>query len=426
VRPYLLVVAIVIIGGVLGIIPWTVDVALAQYSSDGNGLGNNPMAPAAPISPGYRERSPVPGPPAEPTAPSTPGTWPGQGQPASPPTGSAQLPSPEKLNSCYAAMLARVGLEPILESDVVPYVEEMMAEHKDSIPPEQWDITRTHLIKQKLRNCIEIKLIYLDAKHTVPAEHWPNLENQVDKQFEDAEVEKMMKKYKAATRHELDVKLRAKGTSIEKEKRLFREQTIAGGWLHEKVKRDDEVTYEQMVAYYRDHQAEFAKPARAMWEELMIRVSKWPNPQAAEAAIAWMGNQVAGGASFAEMAKAHSDGPTADDGGRRNWTTKGSLVCEDLDRALFSLPLGRLSPTIIKGPDSLHIIRVIKREDATVKPFLEAQVDIRSKIVKERWEKESHKFLAHLEALTPVGTIFDNEGPNPWIAAPPDRQPERR
>ena len=80
-----------------------------------------------------------------------------------------------------------------------------------------------------------------------------------------------------------------------------------------------------MVVYYREHLKEFTTPARAQWEELMVRYSKYPTKAAAFEAIARMGNQVFGGVPFAQVAKAGSDGVTAADGGRRDWTTKGSL-----------------------------------------------------------------------------------------------------
>jgi foldase protein PrsA len=134
-----------------------------------------------------------------------------------------------------------------------------------------------------------------------------------------------------------------------------------------------------------------------------------------------MGNQVFAGAPFAEVAKVGSDGVEAADGGRRDWTTKGSLACEELDRALFGLPVGTLSP-IIEGPNGFHIIRVTQREEPVVTPFLDTQKDIREKIVKERSEKQLREYLAKLEAHTPVWTVFD--GPTE-VANRPQQSPMR-
>ena len=41
-------------------------------------------------------------------------------------------------------------------------------------------------------------------------------------------------------------------------------------------KTGDDITRDEMLRYYRQHQAEFTKPARASWEELMVSFAKYP------------------------------------------------------------------------------------------------------------------------------------------------------
>ena len=155
----------------------------------------------------------------------------------------------------------------------------------------------------------------------------------------------------------------------------------------------------------------------------MVRYSKYPTKAAAYEAIARMGNQVWAGAPFAQVAKAGSDGLTAADGGRWPWTSKGALTCQELDAALFTLPVGQLSP-IIEDDKGYHIIRVTNREPEAVKPFLEAQVEIKKKIGDQRSQKQFREYLAKLEARTPVWTIFDDPKGNLLQATP--GQPLRR
>jgi parvulin-like peptidyl-prolyl isomerase len=127
---------------------------------------------------------------------------------------------------------------------------------------------------------------------------------------------------------------------------------------------------------------------------------------AAFEAIARMGNQVFGGAPLAEVAKTGSDGFTAANGGQWDWTSKGSLTNQQIDAALFNLPVGQLSP-IIADEKGYHIIRVTKREDELVQPFLEAQVEIKKKIIEDRSKKQFREYMAELERKTPVWTIYD-------------------
>ena len=100
----------------------------------------------------------------------------------------------------------------------------------------------------------------------------------------------------------------------------------------------------------------------------MVRIDKYRSKTDAYAAIACMGNQVLAGKPLAQVAKAQSDGPTADQGGLRDWTGKGSLVAQQLDLALFGLPVGQLSP-ILESESGYHIIRVVERRECRASRF---------------------------------------------------------
>jgi parvulin-like peptidyl-prolyl isomerase len=422
----------------IGILLATVAIGRSASAQDGpaNGQGYTPMPPLGPGSPSSFTRPVVPGPPQQPTTASRPATWPGNVEPeASPwvppnqrsgsPPGSAAAGAPAgEIKPCDGTrIIGRVGSEAILESEVLGTVNEFLQQNQKSIPPEQVDQYRELLIQKRLRSLIETKLIYQDARRTLPTEAWPNVEKQLTKQFDEVELDKMMKKAGASTRREFDEKLNTLGTSLDREKRAFIERTLAGEWIHRQVKRDEEPTYDQMVACYRDHLQEFTTPARVQWEELMVRYGKYPTKAAAFEAIAQMGNRVLNGEPFANVAKSGSDGVTAAKGGQCDWTSKGALVCQALDEALFGLPVGQLSP-IITGDRGYHIIRVTRREEQAVTPFLQAQVDIKKKIVDQRSQKQFREYMAQLEARTPVWTIFDDKAGNPQTATP--RQPLRR
>ncbi len=313
----------------------------------------------------------------------------------------------------------------ILEDDVAGPINDFLRANKDRIPPDQIEATRNALMKKQLQNLIQTKLVVLDAKQKIPPEGWSQVQKQLDKAFDESEIERMMKQMHVGSRRELEQKLQKLGASIEEARRSFSERELARQWIHMQVKRDNEVTPDQMIAYYRQHLNEFTTPTRVKWEELMVRPDKYPSDAAADAALAQMGNQVLAGANFADVAKAKSDGATAPNGGAWDWTTKGALVSKELDSALFDprLPVGQLSP-IIKEPNGYHIVRVISREPRRVMPFLEAQVQIRQKrekIAKQRYEKQVQEYLAKLEARTPISTIFDGQkGSEQELSARPE------
>jgi hypothetical protein len=218
-----------------------------------------------------------------------------------------------------------------------------------------------------------------------------------------------MKREKVASREELEAALRRRGSSLESERRDFVENTLAAEWLRHNTKSEAEIPLDEILGYYYDHPAEFDRPARARWEELMVRLDKYADRAEAYAAMARMGNQVLSGIPFADVAKRSSDGSTASDRGRHDWTSQGSLVCEELDRALFALPLGALS-RIIEGSGGLYIVRVTAREPAGRVPFKEAQVGIRTKLRDQKDKTARETYLGRLLKQTPVVTVFDRPG----------------
>ena len=123
-------------------------------------------------------------------------------------------------------------------------------------------------------------------------------------------------------------------------------------WLEQHVKPSEEITYDQMLRYYREHQAEFTKRARASWEELMVSFAKYPNEDAAYAAICRLGNEVLAGRPFADVARAGSDGVTANNGGRRNWTSSRKPGVQGVGRGVVQ-PARRPAQPDHQGPERL-------------------------------------------------------------------------
>jgi hypothetical protein len=381
-----------------------------------------------------------------PSFPERPPAWPG-GPGAHPAAGpSPQLAGPYvpgPLRLCESAQtLARVPNDVIMTGDLFAVLDELAAQNKGKVPAAELakqhaeavreltagirqlvehlgdhdpgsfvDPQRRALIQQLMRQLIERKLVFQHFLQTVPKDNVPQIQQMVDRQFDQMELPKLLTREGAQSREDLEWKLRAHDSSLERERRIFLERAVAEEWIHEQVKpgkpgEDDDVTHEQMHDWYQAHLKDFDRPARVRWEELMVSFAKYHGNEKAYAAIADLGNQVLFGAALADVARARSDGPTADRGGLRDWTTQGSLICEELDRALFALPPGQLSK-IIEGKTGYHIVRVVERQAAHRISFLAVQKEIREKIKQERLHERYRKFITEIQKQFPVWTIFD-------------------
>ncbi len=409
--------------------------------------GNGPALSAK--SGGYFQ-----GPPSAPGDAVRPSSWPGgppspgpqapANNPQQPPQFApaaiycAPFPTPPPDLCASALALGRIGSEYVQCADILTGLDQFLERNSAKRPPAEYEKERranveqimeaindfaahindrdpvaamlpSHrtLIKNLLNHQVETKLMYNDARRTIPDERLPTIEEAISKEFDKTTLDKLMKRLGVQSRRELDDKLRSMGSSLEHEKRAFTQQMLGQEWVGQQVKADEEITQEQMLQWYQTHLSRFETPCRAKWEELMVRIAKYPSKADAYAAIARMGNQVLAGTPLAQVAREQSDGSTALSGGFRDWISKGSFAVEKVDQALFGLPIGQLSP-ILEGETGFYIVRVLDRQEVTRKPFADVQDEIKKKIREEKVSERFKEYLAKLRRETPVWTIFDD------------------
>lgn len=100
------------------------------------------------------------------------------------------------------------------------------------------------------------------------------------------------------------------------------------------------------------------------------------------------------GEDFAAVAKAVSIGPEAARGGDLGLISRGTMP-EPLDKTLFSLPAGRVSP-IVKSAYGYHIFKVAEIRPARVRSFPDCKEEV---IAAMRAQKEDAAFTVWLEGL---------------------------
>ena len=337
----------------------------------------------------------------------------------SPPTHVA-LNAADAANLEGCQVIARVDDQIILACDVLWRVNAMLEAHQQGVPTDQrvpddqLDGVRQRLMQKEVASMVDRKLLYNEFRRNVPAENLPRIEENLQQPFEEHELPQLMKELKVDNQRDLEKELARLGSSLADVRRTFNERVIASEWIRSKVKVNEDVSPEEMLDYYHQHQADYDYPSEARWEELAVRKSRFKSAAEAYAEIARMGNEVSWkethgsvkDGAFAEVAKAKSDGFTAKKGGVHDWTTKGALQCKAVDDALFTLKVGQMSPTIIDDGDSFHIVRVLERKEAGRKPFTEVQDDIRDKLKEEHFHTEAEKYLSKLRRDARIWTVY--------------------
>jgi hypothetical protein len=307
-----------------------------------------------------------------------------------------------------ALVVARVGPEVVLEADLLtPKALEWLEKVSPGLPPEKVRELRLQICQQVIDQHIETLLVYVDACREIPADKLPEIRKNVDKAFDEQQLPRMMEEEGVANSLEFEQRLRQRGMTLERMRKMFFERGLAQEWMRKNVGGDEEIPHAELIAWYQNHLDEYEFAARARFEVLTVKTGLKRSRASAWDMLAAMGNEVLGGRPFAEVAMSRSEGPTAAQGGSFDWTNQRSLASKKLDEAIFSLPIGELS-AIIEDGEALHIVRVVEREAAGRTPFLDAQVGIREQLVMDKRRQASDDYLAKLRARTPVWTVFDD------------------
>ena len=330
-------------------------------------------------------------------------------------------------------IVARVDGQIVLASDVLWQVDQLINANRSRIPEGKLNEIRREVMRQQVMGLIDTKIIYSDFRRSVPSENIPQIMDNLKQPFQEQEVPRLVKMLNLDGPAGLDDLLRTSGTSLKDLERNFAERTIAGEWLRQMLPKPKEVTHEDMLAYYEEHKSEYEFPAQAKWEELMIRFVRVDGDRnQAWREITTLGNDVwrrvattpgLRGPIFVELAKQKSHGFTAHSGGEHDWTTKGALVCEELDEALFTLKVGQLS-NVIESQQGFHIVRVLDRKEAGRTPFTEAQAEIRKALSKQEKSDLAEQQVAKLRKKSRVWTVFDGNLTAEQLA--PKRSRKRR
>ncbi|QDV25399.1 peptidylprolyl isomerase [Aureliella helgolandensis] len=340
--------------------------------------------------------------------------------------GSEEAAQVEAEQISSGELIAVVGSSHVLFGDMAGFVEPIIESNRDKIPNKQAEEQlRLKLTRQVLKQYVEIKAMYLeffrDMAGTGSPQELQKMEKEVStragKIFFEKQVPTMLKKYQVSDIGDLERKLDEKAMSLSMLRRQFVEQVLGAELENKYIPKSYEISREELLAYYQEHQTDWNVEPRAKWQQLTIRFDRHDR-QSAEALIKGLGNEVfLGGKPFEAVAKQSSEGFTADKGGAYDWTTMGSLKSAKIDNAIFTLPVGELSQ-VIEDEIGLHIIRVTEREDGHTKSFADAQPEIREAITEKKRQKDVEELRAKILARTPVWSRWPEDLENIAHARP--------
>ncbi len=291
-------------------------------------------------------------------------------------------------------IVASVGSEPILQSELVqdagPAIQEL---RKTATSQEAFEAAVDKALRAALEQAIEYQILYGEAKTAgvkVPDDEVERRLEMIKKQYESSEA--------------FQKALEESGRTVSEFRERIRQQIMAmsmGLGKRREFEKQAVVSETDMAQYYQDHQGDFVHPARVQVRRIFIAADKDPKARKeARAKVEAVREELALGSSFADLAKARSQGPEAAEGGLVGWVKKGDLVPE-LENALDGVNTGELSK-IAETEYGFTLMKVEAREAEGTTPYEQARKEIEPILRKKQGEERYQKWMGGLRKRSSV------------------------
>ena len=193
---------------------------------------------------------------------------------------------------------------------------------------------------------------------------------------------------------EFGAALASSGMTIEDLGEQMRRNLLIREVMGREVQQRIELEDEDLRRYYRDHPDEFSRPRRLEVREVVIPDEAASSDEArdelaADARSALLAGE-AGSERLAEMDAAGQATALLALG----WIERGDLE-PAIERGIWELEPGAVSePIVARG--GRYVVEILAEEQALLKPFVDVQEEIRSKLRAGRYQEEMTNFLAEL------------------------------
>lgn len=157
------------------------------------------------------------------------------------------------------------------------------------------------------------------------------------------------------------------------------------------------VTDKESKSFYEENPDLFKQDEQVKASHILIKLDTAADEaqkNKAKNEIADLQKQLKAGGDFAQLAREHSQGPSAKNGGDLGYFGRGQMV-KPFESAAFGLKVGEVSE-IVETRFGYHLIIVTDKKPAVVVPFPETETKIREHLKQKKLEQE---VVAYLQTL---------------------------
>jgi len=265
-------------------------------------------------------------------------------------------------------------------------------------------------------------------------------------------LDQMRKDMKLDSMEDLEKAATAQGISYEDFKQNMRNQLITQKVIGEEVGSHLSISKEEEQKFYDEHKSELEQPESIRLSEILIAPKKAEKPatdgsaangpaaeagktqadaageqQAEQAALAAaeakandLLKQIRGGASFEDVAKKYSDGPSAAQGGDLGVFKRGTLA-KELEDKTFAMKAGEVTD-VIRTKQGYVILKVTNHQMAGVPPLKDIEPKIQDALYYQELQPALRAYLTKLreDAYIDIKPGYVDAGASPNETKPVD------
>jgi peptidyl-prolyl cis-trans isomerase SurA len=227
-------------------------------------------------------------------------------------------------------------------------------------------------------------------------------------------LDEMRKQMNLTTMEELEKAAEAQGISYEEFKQNTRNGIITQRVIGQEVGSHMSLNKDEVKKFYEEHQADMQQPEQIRLSEILVAPKAAasaesanvtpptaPPPADSEAALAAaqakaqdLLDQIHKGASFDDLAKKQSDGPSAAQGGDLSYFKRGVLAKELEDR-VFALKAGEVTD-VIRTKQGFVILKVTEHQMAGIPTLKEVEPRIQDALYMQKLQPALRAYLTKL------------------------------
>ena len=235
-------------------------------------------------------------------------------------------------------------------------------------------------------------------------------------------LDEMRKQMKLDTMEDLEKAATAQGVSFEDFKQNMRTEIITQQVIQREVGSRINIGKDDEHLFYDQHKSELARPEQVKLSEILVSTEQSGDDQAkiaaAQAKAEDLLKQIKAGASFEDIAKKDSQGPSAAQGGDLGLFERGKLA-KQLEDLTFGMKKDTVSD-VIRTKQGFVILKVTEHQSAGIPSFSEIEPRIQEAVYMQRLQPALREYLKKLreDAFIDIKPGYVDTGASPNQSKP--------